>query len=295
MKISKILNKTELPFVDIDTNEDTALFIDPLFIEFISSREDNPINSLSLEATQQIDAFFEEVARIHQSKSKDKKSKFLKLFSHFKEPQQLKLGLSQIDNSGKGTTAKELAQFFMNDEVKKFINNKNLSLKYSYPLIKNFADDKLSDLVSNIIMNIIIKYNQQLLIDLPELQGYQSNEKHTYYYFSSKTKKWEVISFCPFSYDGVSFILVPNEYATKKQSSNLERLIDSYIEEPISKEPKIKIGSKFKRITKKAYKKKYIAGNRLENAKSLYEKASSQSHKKYQNKIYQHVRAKLTD
>jgi len=295
LKISKILNKTELPFVDIDTNEDTALFIDPLFIEFISSREDNPINSLSLEATQQIDAFFEEVARIHQSKSKNKKSNFLKLFSHFKEPQQLKLGLSQIDNSGKGTTAKELAQFFMNDEVKNLINNKNLSLKYSYPLIKNFADDKLSDLISNIIMNIIVKYNQQLLIDLPELQGYQSNEKHTYYYFSSKTKTWEAISFCPFSYDGVSFLLVPNEYAAKKQSSNLERLIDSYIEEPISKEPKIKIGGKFKRITKKSYKKKYIVGNRLENAKSLYEKASSQSHKKYQNKIYQHVRDKLTD
>lgn len=294
MKVSKILNETELPFVDIDVNEDTALFIDPLFIEFISSRKDMPINSLSLEATQQIDAFFEEVARIHQSKSKNKMTKFLKLFSHFKEPQQLKLGLSQIGNSGKGTTAQELARFFMKDDVKKLTNRKNLSLKYSYPLIKNFADDKLSDLVSNIIMNVIIKYNQQLLIDFPELQRYQSNEEHIYYYFSSKLKGWKSISFHPFNYDGVSFLLVPSEYATKKQSSNLQRLIDSYIEEPISKEPKVKIGGKFKKITKESYKKKYIAGNRLENAKQLYEKASSQSHKNYQNKIYQYVRKKLT-
>lgn len=295
MKISKILNETEVPFVDIDINEDTPLFIDPLFIEFISSRKDMPMHSLALEANQQIDAFFEEIARIHQSKSKNKKSEFLKLFSHFKEPQQLKLGLSQIGNSGKGTTAKELARFFMKNDVKKLINKRNLSLKYSHPLIKNFADDKLSDLVSNIIMNVIIKYNQQLLIDLPELQMYQSNEKHTYYYFSSKLKTWKSTSFYPFSYDGVAFLLVPNEYATKKQSSNLQRLIDSYIEEPISKEPRVKVGGRFKKITKKSYKEKYIYGNRLENAKLLYEKASSQSHKNYQNKIYQYVRTKLTD
>lgn len=57
MKISKILNQTEVPFVDIDMTEDTALFVDPLFIEFISSRKQMPLNSLSLEATKQIDAF----------------------------------------------------------------------------------------------------------------------------------------------------------------------------------------------------------------------------------------------
>ncbi|HEE8876744.1 hypothetical protein [Staphylococcus agnetis] len=169
MKISKILNQTEVPFVDIDITEDTALFVDPLFIEFISSRKQMPLNSLSLEATKQIDAFFEEISRIHQSKSTNKTTDFLKLFNHFKEPQQLKLGLSQIGNSGKGTTAEELARFFMEDDVEKLINRRNLSLKYSYPLIQNFADDKLSDLASNIIMNVIIKYNQQLLIDFPKL------------------------------------------------------------------------------------------------------------------------------
>ncbi|WP_052725224.1 hypothetical protein [Staphylococcus cohnii] len=167
----------------------------------------------------------------------------------------MKLGLSQINNSGKGTTAKELAHFFMNANVKKLVNNKYLTLKYSHPLIKNFADDKLSDLTSNIIMNIIIKYNKQLLIDLPELQYYQSNKKQNYYYFSSKTKKWETVSFSPFIYDGVSFLLVPKQYTTKNQSSNLERLIDSYIEEPISKEPKVKVNGKLKNPTKKAYKK----------------------------------------
>nr|AYK27946.1 hypothetical protein D0Y80_l00175 [Staphylococcus aureus] len=41
---------------------------------------------------------------------------------------------------------------------------------------------------------------------------------------------------------------------------------------------------------KKSYKQKYINGNRLENAKLLYEKASSQSHK-----IYQYVKDKLTN
>ncbi|KKI62986.1 hypothetical protein UF66_1534 [Staphylococcus cohnii subsp. cohnii] len=143
----------------------------------------------------------------------------------------------------------------MNANVKKLVNNKYLTLKYSHPLIKNFADDKLSDLTSNIIMNIIIKYNKQLLIDLPELQYYQSNKKQNYYYFSSKTKKWETVSFSPFIYDGVSFLLVPKQYTTKNQSSNLERLIDSYIEEPISKEPKVKVNGKLKNPTKKAYKK----------------------------------------
>ncbi|NJI14396.1 hypothetical protein GLV87_12445 [Staphylococcus agnetis] len=72
-------------------------------------------------------------------------------------------------------------------------------------------------------------------------------------------------------------------------------MIDSYIEEPISKERKVNIGGKTKTITKKSYKQKYINGNRLENAKLLYEKASSQSHKNYQNKIYQYVKGKLTN
>lgn len=183
----------------------------------------------------------------------------------------------------------------MNANVKKLVNNKYLTLKYTHPLIENFADDKLSDLTSNIIMNIIIKYNKQLLIDFPELQYYQSNLKQNYYYFSSKTKKWEIVSFSPFIYDDIIFLLVPKQYTTKKQSSNLERLIDSYIEEPISKEPKTQVNGKFKRPTKKSYKKKHISGERLKNATILYEKASSQSHKNYQKKIYQYVRKKLTD
>ncbi|SUL88911.1 Uncharacterised protein [Staphylococcus aureus] len=125
---------------------------------------------------------------------------------------------------------------------------------------------------------------------ITELQYYQSNKKQNYYYFSSKTKKWETVSFSPFIYDGVSFLLVPKQYTTKNQSSNLERLIDSYIEEPISKELKVKVNGKLKNPTKKAYKKKHISGERLKNATILYEKASSQSHKNYQNKIYQYIK-----
>ncbi|HHO6496583.1 TPA: hypothetical protein ACRVNB_000643 [Staphylococcus aureus] len=262
-------------YLNISIKEDTLQYVDPNLIELISNRESGEIRSLALKAMKQIDVFFKKIIDIHQSEmSEQKKREKLKaLFSHFSEPQHLRLGHSQPGNSGKGTTASELIKIFMNKDIHSIImNNDGLSIPQKTPLIKHFGDDKLSDLTSNIIMNIIIDFNNLILRDLPEMNNYLSKSTKTYHYFST-SGTWKECKFTPFLFDNKETLLVPKLFTTYNQTSSLDLIIRVYIEEEIAK-----LETK---MTKKQFIKKFIKGNRIDNIKRIFLNTSMESHRKF--------------
>ncbi|WP_231917276.1 hypothetical protein [Staphylococcus croceilyticus] len=218
-------------YLNISIKEDTLQYMDPNLIETISKRETGKIQSLAQKATEQIDVFFNKIIDIHRSDFSDaqKRDEFRELFSHFSEPQHLKLGFSKERNFGKGTTAAELVKISMNKDILSIILNEDgLTIPQKTPLIKNFGDDKLSDLTSNIIMNVIIDFNKSLRRTFPEIQNFVSQNTVTYYYFSINGK-WKKYNFKPFLVDNKEILLVPKLFTTYNQTSSLDLIIRVYI------------------------------------------------------------------
>ena len=100
MKISEYFNlnksQIELDFVDVITNDDTPLFVDPYFI----SRN---TDEWSMEATQEIRNFFQKI--IENINVNPKLCKYM--LSNLNEPNETRLGLSRGKVRGKGVSGKQ--------------------------------------------------------------------------------------------------------------------------------------------------------------------------------------------
>ena len=272
-------------YLNISIEEDTLQYIDPNLIKVISNREVGKVATLAQRAQEQIDVFFEKIIDIHLSDFSDtqKRNEFRKLFSHFSEPHHLRLGFSQKGNTGKGTTASELINLFMNEDILSIIlNDDGLTIPQKAPLIRNFGDDKLSDLTSNIIMYVIIDFNKSMIQSFPEMKSFLSKETVTYYYFSTNGI-WETYDFTPFLFDGNKTLLVPKLFTTYNQTSSLDLMIRVYIEEEIIRLQKQR--NTTKKMTKKQFINEFIKGHRMDNMTYFFLNTSSKSHKKFQKEL----------
>jgi hypothetical protein len=106
MRISKKFglqkSQYELDFIDIDTEGDTPLFIDPYFL---ASRED----PLSVDASRTIRNFFQHLITLVQAGQIDDARQ---LFSYLSEPNETRLGLSRSKPQGRGIGPVEAERLF---------------------------------------------------------------------------------------------------------------------------------------------------------------------------------------
>lgn len=164
MKISQIfvINKSqaELDFVDIDSEQDKLLFIDP----FLLSNNTDP---WSLAASHTLQSFFQHVldnirtGRINQARQ---------AFRHLHEPNETCLGMSNGLPRGRGVgtdNATELFNAIQNSDAVQSglvedIQDTNL-------FIENIGRDKISDMTTNIIRKHLVEYtiSQADLWDIP--------------------------------------------------------------------------------------------------------------------------------
>ena len=94
------LSQHQLDFVDIDTDHDTPVYVDPFAIEI---RND----ILAAEASQQIRVFFKKVLdAIRDCDSERGRG----LMPHLTEPREMYLGVSRGDPQGRGVGRKQAAQ-----------------------------------------------------------------------------------------------------------------------------------------------------------------------------------------
>lgn len=155
MKISEHfnLNKTqgELDFIDIDTESDLPLFLEP---SFINNRND----LWSQEVIYTIKDFFDCLLSFLKTNQIDNAKT---IFSYLGEPNETCLGLSKGNPQGRGVGPTNTIDIFNN------LLNSNVvatglveDLEDCMIFVDDFGKDKLSDITTNLIRRHLIKYTQ---------------------------------------------------------------------------------------------------------------------------------------
>jgi len=166
-------------FVDIVVNDDNLLFIDPILL---TSADDE----WSQEAGRVVKSFFDTFYEIYRNEDKEKK---FELLSHAREQNGTRLGYG-CGNNGRGNTAQGLLEIFSPLEylLKEILTvNKAEDLPV---LLPNFADDGLSDLLTNILHEQLNKFT------LLQLNKYGIKEKHVVKNYSVKNVEYLIQRGC---------------------------------------------------------------------------------------------------
>lgn len=157
MRISKLLgldaSPCELNFVDVDTEKDCPLYIDPFLIA-------NSNSPWAIEADRTIKNFFNEFKTAIVDGNYDRAKE---LFFFMAEPKETCLGVSKMGTTnGKGVgeinTLKILEKIIESNALE---NNLVNNIEDIPIFVEDIDRDKLSDMVTNIIRQKLLKYTQQ--------------------------------------------------------------------------------------------------------------------------------------
>ncbi|MFH7014167.1 hypothetical protein ACHRV5_20115 [Flavobacterium sp. FlaQc-52] len=184
MKISEIFNlnksQAELDFVNIDTNEDLPLFLDPFFL---GKKQDN----WSVDATLTLRSFFQRVIDLIRNGNEDEAKE---LFDHLHEPNSTCLGMSVGNPRGRGVGNQDTDKIYDSLLRSRAIQTGLIQdIEDNILFVDNFGKDKLSDMTTNIITLHLINYtqNQCNLHNIPLTAGISSD-----YYWNRRTDEWEI-------------------------------------------------------------------------------------------------------
>ena len=183
MKISELfgLNKTqfELDFVDIDTEKDTPLFLDPYYI----SKCDFPF---AVSAYESIKTYFEFLLALLRGNHVDEAEE---LFSHLGETNDICLGMSRGNPRGHGMGPEDTKEIFEHLYGSRAILTGIMEDIEDFRIfVPNVDKDKVSDMTANIIKKQLIEYTieQCELHNIPLADSVPSGM-----FWDTKRKSWD--------------------------------------------------------------------------------------------------------
>ena len=187
-------------FVDVAANDDTKLFVDPCLMR----KSDDPI---ILKANAEIDSFFDVFYKAYITGNERAK---MELLSHAGEENATKLGYGNGFN-GKGNTMQGIIQDFRPLE-ELIASIPNISEPEDLPvLLPGFAEDGLSDLLTNIIHEELSEYTLQQM----NKYGIASNDETVFFSWNGEEKRWEQVHRPAFFYNNKEILLVPKNIVRK--------------------------------------------------------------------------------
>lgn len=183
MKISEIynLNKTqhELDFVDIDPSNDKAVFLDPFFI----STRPQP---WCIDADRILKNFFQYVIDLIRLNKIDEARS---IFTHLNEPNETCLGLSQGIPRGRGAGDMDSQRIFESILESRAVETGLVEdLEDTAIFIDGIANDKVSDMTTNIIKKHLLSYTQSQC-DLWDIQ--LTPDVPSGFFWDPINKKWD--------------------------------------------------------------------------------------------------------
>jgi hypothetical protein len=190
-------SQAQLDFVDVDTERDLSLFVDPYVF---GQRTD----IWSLTCHSAINSFFEvilESIRLNNS------SRALQLLNKLNEPNETCLGLSSGKPSGRGVGGIQAEAILANFEKSKAAKTGLLAdLSDCELFIEGIGPDKISDITTNIIRSELIRYTQAQC----NLHGIAlQQDVPSGWLWNTQTKKWtEEYVYLPVL-NGKKIILIP--------------------------------------------------------------------------------------
>lgn len=197
-------------FVDARLTRDTKLFIDPCLIKVSKT-------PFSIEAIQTMENYFDYFFNLY--KNNCSRADKLALFEHAHEINATKLGYGNGRN-GKAKTAEGMLETFESLE-KLFKKGVCISDPIDLPIfIGNFAEDCLSDMITNILFKCL---NQYTVEQLTPYGIAPQKAKQKYYYWNISTHSWAICVDEMVQLNGEVILLVPKDIVCKRYYYNAEQ------------------------------------------------------------------------
>ncbi|MFR5875888.1 MAG: hypothetical protein ACLUFN_05310 [Eubacterium sp.] len=211
-----------IDYVNVDINKDQKLFLDPLLIE-----KDN--TAFGLIANRKISSYFREMYRLYKSNGPIQER--MNLFSHCHEIPSTHLGYATT-KAGSGNTPEGMNLIFSG--VTNYIKNCNLKRTYEAVLFTpNFAEDGLSDLITN----VIFKELSEFTISQCNKYGYPTTSSNSNrYYWDDVSNSWKKYTGEALVINGKEILLVPKRIVQTKYRFTTDNYIRSVIVENICKD-----------------------------------------------------------
>lgn len=204
-------------FIDVDERNDTRLFIDPYVIQALPE-------DFCKRSSQAINSFFYEVFSACKTSNKQRLKEIL---AHASEPNETNLGMKTISDYGKGATAQSLSKLFL--EFYKLVRKNPYITTNPVAMcmyIHRFDKDKMSDLITNIIRNLLYEFTVQQckFWEMP----LSEETKLIGYYWDCESLNWKQLYGHPFLVNGKSMLLVPKYLVRSRYVFNVECYIKQY-------------------------------------------------------------------
>ncbi len=207
-----------IDFIDINLDTDTELYIDPTLIDGLPT-------SWCIETKKVLLNFFDKVFECCKAKNY---SMLYDLVAFGKEPNETKLGLSTEQSCGKGSKPDSLNKIFRSVADKCLIE-KGIVQKPSELCIfvNNFAEDRMSDLVTNIIRGQLYKFTIQ---QCEKLGIHLSQEQcNLGQYWDISLKIWQPLIGNALILEGRKILLVPKIIVRRKFIISVSQYIQKHV------------------------------------------------------------------
>ena len=241
-----IKSHSDIQFIDISINADTPLFIDPCLLE---ARDDDWTKN----AKDKLWDYFECMYQLY-AQNKPDIEKF-NLFQYANEVSATRLGYGSNGLNGKGTTPQGMISTFS------YIPQLLKKIYMEHPIdttlfIKNFAEDRMSDLITNILFWELNDFTISVCnsYGMPLTQSF--NKQH---YWNSIEHKWMPYTGESLIVENNLILLVPKWIVQERYHYNLDQYFNSVILTKLcEKESYIDNRGKIQKIFKKDMRIKTI-------------------------------------
>lgn len=257
-------------FADVVVNDDNLLFIDPMLLEIAG-------DEWSKESNATVQSFFDAFYESYRKKNNLKKTELL---SHAGEQNGTRLGYGRGDN-GKGNTVRGLLDIFtpledLMQDISTMGKSEDLPL-----LIPDFAEDGLSDLLTNVLHAQLNEFTLQQL----KKYGIESNASIFFWTWDRKKSCWEKIDRPSYCIDSQELLVVPKQILRKNYLFSTSQYFNRIILERIREEGGYMDGEK--PIPKKdVVKAKRFSGEHWQYDESVsYTKRNNDALSEYHQKL----------
>jgi len=213
----EIEGHSDINFIDVNLLKDTKLYIDPYRIEHTN-------DTFALKANEIIKDYFSCVFKCCLNEEIPTLKTLLN-FAH--EPNETKLGLSSGKPRGRGASELLLFEIFKQIIDRDLLNAGIVTQESDICVfVKNFNQDRMSDLITNIIRRELSKFTYDECIK----HGISENDFITEpkEFWNHKTHAWDIFE-CKYPKTDVSVLLVPKNIVSNRYIYSTEHFIQQQI------------------------------------------------------------------